>query len=446
MQEIYGVQGKFLLQPRVVLRSVDQPGFDIKLEAFVQQSEDRFFLVLAINIFPRHRDLCRAHGIQILDLATFQQALRTALREGRWPHQVVITLAQGDLQRLVDTFFVPRPAGRTQYWPLLVSAGWWVLCGFVPALALLWEFGWEGMFFAQLYPHFFFLPLLWGWLLICGLLPPLRVGLRAISSTQRWGVALLVLIGALFCTWADGTQSDLALWEFKDVLTWHLPDGSLVHKQARWLVEQCAAGQALALQSVSSGTPQECQRQQQALSQALREQEPQARKSVTWFFYLLSLFLQTATMGISMLVLGTLLVLQLRRHRMSMSVYKHIFVVFLIYYALWVPLRLFCIHEKIALYGQATYLGELPIIILMTIAYIYVVTLGWRTYRNMPMLFGQIALGIVPLFYGVYDPEILVRVVGHQTHPVTYPMLFLAALMVLLPWWLLPAPPTSDFG
>lgn len=88
-----------------VLQDVDGGPFRAKLEKFVAQSPDRFFLVPAANIWPEISQVCREHNVRVLSLPAFREALQAAIATGLWQDKVVIPIQKTELPLLVDLLF-----------------------------------------------------------------------------------------------------------------------------------------------------------------------------------------------------------------------------------------------------------------------------------------------------------------------------------------------------
>lgn len=87
------------------LKEVSQTEFEAKLIGFVTQAPDRIFLVPEANVHPEHNRLCRAHAVQILSLAEFQERISATLAAGPWSEQVIVTINGDELPLLVDVVF-----------------------------------------------------------------------------------------------------------------------------------------------------------------------------------------------------------------------------------------------------------------------------------------------------------------------------------------------------
>jgi hypothetical protein len=90
-----------------MLEHVDDGPFQAKLNGFITQPSDRFFLVPDANFRFEHSQLCHKHNVRVLSLSAFEDALQAARALGQG--KVVIPIKVDELPLLVDLFFFERP-------------------------------------------------------------------------------------------------------------------------------------------------------------------------------------------------------------------------------------------------------------------------------------------------------------------------------------------------
>src|SRR5438132_1521772 len=94
-----------LKEGQPVLRAVELPGFQAKVEGFFAQTHDRLFIVpkANANLVRMTNDLFDPY--RVLTLAAFIEALKATLQGSRWPEPTVVLVGTFELPKLVATLF-----------------------------------------------------------------------------------------------------------------------------------------------------------------------------------------------------------------------------------------------------------------------------------------------------------------------------------------------------
>ena len=316
-----------------------------------------------------------------------------------------------------------------------IAAIWWLICGIFPYSALLIEFGREGNFLAQIYPHFFIYPLAIGFFVILCLAPPLAFIFRnkLLSGITLAAMLSSIAVGSIYTTWADVTQGDPAIWDFKAALEILLPNGQLLIKEAHFLLEECPPVKLGSEEIIFAEHLHRCNIKRKELVLHLNKIYSDEERSFTHFSYIVSLFLQTFTIGVSVVALGSLVVYK-ARFNLNLSTVDRLLAFVFFFYTLWIPFRFFALQEKANLYYEITYLTELPITIVVLICYVYSICLTWKDSGDFTIHIMQAVVGSILLTISIMYPEILLLLIGRESNPANYPIITIVLVLALMPW------------
>ncbi|MES2938013.1 MAG: toll/interleukin-1 receptor domain-containing protein [Pseudomonadota bacterium] len=309
---------------------------------------------------------------------------------------------------------------------------WWIVCGVVPLACLQIDFASDGVFLAQLYPHFFLYPVLIGFFIVVCLLPSLHL-LKHFLGFRRFAL-ITVVVGMLsvYGTLADVSAGDPALWEFKDARSVQISSP----KGTRNLIDEA--------KDVHRSCPYEgfskvakdpaCEERRTALKEKAKELSSSgAERSLTHRAYVVSLFLQLVTLVMAVVCVGSFVVYRARIRGDLYSTDKTIAFTFFFYF-LWVPLRIFALEQKSSIYGGFTPVSELPITLIIIGCYFYSIRLTWTVSRDYTIHFMQMVSALTLLYCAFNYPELLARIFGTASTPFTYPLVSIVLLLLLAPW------------
>jgi len=90
------------IKPPSLLSSVFRNGFDLKLEAFISESEDKLFLVPFANINPIHTKMLNEHKVRHMSLNEFSLLSKKDILK----QKTIVKIHKDELQSLVNFLFV----------------------------------------------------------------------------------------------------------------------------------------------------------------------------------------------------------------------------------------------------------------------------------------------------------------------------------------------------
>ncbi|MGH8560017.1 MAG: hypothetical protein ACRESZ_21720 [Methylococcales bacterium] len=240
-----------------------------------------------------------------------------------------------------------------------------------------------------------------------------------------------MVVGSAYTTWADISQGDPAMWEFKHLLELTLTENKRVIAEAHGILDDCPDSDVFQIKKPSD-IISDCDKRRNTLARYLKEQQPQQKRSITHTAYIISLFVQVFTLGAGVISISSLLYY---RSQIKLNLYstdKLIAVVFFLY-ILWIPIRVFALEEKANLYLNVEYLTELPITILVIICYIYSLRLTWLASKDFMTPIVQALAGGVLLVVAITHPYILSVIIGRTSNPATYPLITIVVFLVISP-------------
>jgi hypothetical protein len=108
-----------------LLKEVDPAGFDLKLHGFLDQREDKLFLVPVDNMTPSNLELCERHEVEILPLEKCRRSLRSSpMQEPKRKTVCTISAEKEELRLLRDTLFdKPRRFFGSHWFPWIIRIG-----------------------------------------------------------------------------------------------------------------------------------------------------------------------------------------------------------------------------------------------------------------------------------------------------------------------------------
>ncbi|HEX6039851.1 toll/interleukin-1 receptor domain-containing protein [Longimicrobium sp.] len=348
--------------------------------------------------------------------------------------------------------------GSTGRWGQLVPLAWWLVCGILPAAAIVMEYGDDGVFLGKLWPHFFIYPVIVGFLVPVCLAAPVRY----LLAERKLGLPILLFVGlgAAYVTYTDVAAGDPALWEYDDIQSLRLvrygtslqPDTAVVGLPgtprlagrpvidsvpvmlvARTVVRDCP-NLTLAGKTAGGVTNPACDTQRQALSVAMKAWRDGTNKrwSATHWAYVLALFVHVFTLGLGVASIALLLRMRLQRLSNEPALYGLMAIVFFMYF-LWLPFRIVSLYEKTNLFGEIKPLTELPITLIVVLCYAVTFYLGWRAFRSWVVYVLMTVAGAALLYVAVMYPGVLFYIIGRSSDPMTYPMITIVLVLILWP-------------
>ncbi len=341
---------------------------------------------------------------------------------------------------------------------ITAPAAWWTICGLLPLASLLCEYRSEGIFLAQISPHFFLFPVLIGFLIPYCLVAPTHFLVKRKKLDVR--VLGLLLLFSAYVTYSDMASGDPMLAQYARILDLDLVDlredeSGLAHsllvnraastdetanvvrripllKEVHSILGDCPQLQLTGQSSYSGAGAQDCQNRRKRLRSAIAgwRDGPDKRLSVTGYLFIVSIFVQVFTVGLSVVSISFLFAMRGR----NWEPHLNNFMTFIFFsYFLWLPFRVIALHEKANLYGEVNFLTELPITLVFLLSYALTISLAVKRQAVLLVYLLLSLVGCALLYVAIYYPSWLLHVIGRSSDPLTYPMITMAILIVVFP-------------
>ena len=338
-----------------------------------------------------------------------------------------------------------------------LTLAWWLICGVLPNIALFIDHGEQAFLFAKLYPSFYLWTLFIGFAIPFMLFPSLYYILSWNPRTRPVvliGVYITIFFSA-YITYSDTLSAPPALWEFKHITALDiievenhgtvehrlllqnttLPEETILSKQSFISSLQNILDQCRGAQTAGSN----CKNHKKHLSTLLQQRVTQGEwvKSFTHYVYLTSLFFFALVFCLSFLTLANLVVIIIQNNINISPLDQHFAVIYLLFFSLWMPFRLYALYEKGHFYGEASYTMEMAIMVVMFVTFFYSLYITWRTSKVFWIHLAALIIGIAFTTLTLLSPETAAQIIGRNSKISYYPFITMGLIVPLLPWILL---------